>query len=498
MGIWTTFKTRPKSYAHHLALFVIVVTSFFLRFHNLDKESLWFDEGNAIRLSVVDFNTFLKEGLVQAPLYFKLLKYWTALFGNSAFALRFLSLIFGVLAVLAIYKVGELLFDRETGLLSALLAGLSPFQIQYSQEVKYYSLLMLLTLLSFYYLLRQFSRARLSDFILYFLCNAALLYIHNYAIFVLAAQNIYFFTMLAFSKTGKLKAPKWLALQFMLALVYLPWSIIVARQVKTISGTYWLPRTGLSYLVLTFILLAGSTKLLKLTLPLVALAIWKVDLKADKLSPVNPVKSYQGINLRKWFVDRDRTYLLLLWLFIPVLVPFIISQFVIPIYHYRYTIVASGALFLLIAKAVRSIGTRLIRLPVAALVIVLYALALKGYYADFHKEPWREVVAYIETNAQAGDLVLVHQYHCLVNIVNYYSKRTDLDKKAIPENEDTVNSRNIAELEPAVQGYNNVWLIMSHKDDPEDLILSNLNQLMELILYKQYYGIELYLFLRKK
>ena len=115
---------------HNLTLFAILLLGFFLRLYHLDQESLWFDEGNALRLTVLDFNNFLKEGLVHAPLYFKLLKYWVVLFGDSAYSMRFLSLIFGVLAIFAIYKVGELLFDKHVGLISALITALSPFQVQ--------------------------------------------------------------------------------------------------------------------------------------------------------------------------------------------------------------------------------------------------------------------------------------------------------------------------------------------------------------------------------
>jgi mannosyltransferase len=481
-----------------MMLGAIMIAGFLLRLHNLAKESLWFDEGNALRLTVLDFSNFLKEGLVQAPLYFKLLKYWVVLFGDSAYSMRFLSLIFGVLAVFAMYKVGELLFDKPTGLLGALITAISPFQIQYSQEVKYYSLMMFLTLLSYYFFLQQFKRSRNTDSLFYILCIAAMLYIHNYAIFIVAAQNLYFFTMLAVSKNQKLHFGKWMSLQLVLGAVYLPWALVVLKQVAAVKGTYWLPRPVIQNLVFTFIIIAGSTKLLKYLFPILCLSLINIEINSGNILHGNLAKSIKAFSFKKWLSNWDYIYLLMLWLLTPVLVPFAASQYIMPIYHYRYTMVASGAFYLLAARGIRNIGFKHIRILVVLFLVIMYGLSLKGYFSTVRKEQWREVISYIEKNARPGDLVLVHQNHCLVNIVNYYSQRQDLVKKAFPENEDRVDSRNINDLEPAIQGYQNIWLIMSHKDDPDELILSTLNQSMQFIYAKQYFGIELYLFVKRK
>jgi len=483
---------------HNLVLFAILVLGFLLRLHNLDKESLWFDEGNALRLTVLDFNNFLKEGLVHAPLYFKLLKYWIVLFGDSAYSMRFLSLIFGVLAVFAMYKMGELLFDKQTGLLGALITAISPFQVQYSQEVKYYSLLMFLAVFSFYFFIKQFKRTRPSDSIFYLLCSAAMLYIHNYAMFILAAQNLYFFTMLAGSKNENLNFKKWMFLQFVLCAVYLPWAFVVVKQVSVVKGNYWLPKPGIQYLVLTFIYIAGSTKLLKLLIPLIFMSILNININPDNIFHGALARSIKTFSFWKWLSSWNTIYLLVLWLLVPVLVPFVVSQYYMPIYHYRYTIAASGAFYLLAAKGIRNIGFKYIKYPVVLLVLIMYFMSLEGYYNTVRKEQWREVMAYIEKNARPGDVVLVHQYHCLTNIVNYYSIRRDIAIKPIPEKDEVVDSRNISELEPAIRGYKNVWMIMSHKDDPNDLLLAELNRTLVFIYYKQYYGIELYLFARRK
>jgi hypothetical protein len=88
------------------------------------------------------------------PLYHLLLREWIALLGTSMYAMRFLSLIFGVLCVPLMYVLGCRLADRRVGFLAALLVTTSPYLTWYSQELKMYSLVLALTLLAIYALRR--------------------------------------------------------------------------------------------------------------------------------------------------------------------------------------------------------------------------------------------------------------------------------------------------------------------------------------------------------
>jgi mannosyltransferase len=88
------------------------------------------------------------------PLYYFLLRGWVAVAGTSEYAMRFLSLAFGVLGVPLIYVLGRRLFNHQAGLLAALLVVASPYLTWYSQEVKMYTLVMALALLAIYGLRR--------------------------------------------------------------------------------------------------------------------------------------------------------------------------------------------------------------------------------------------------------------------------------------------------------------------------------------------------------
>jgi mannosyltransferase len=88
------------------------------------------------------------------PLYFFLLRGWVAITGTSEYAMRFFSLAFGVLSVPLVYALGRRLFNRQTGLLTALLVTTSPYLTWYGQEVKMYTLVLALAVVAIYALRR--------------------------------------------------------------------------------------------------------------------------------------------------------------------------------------------------------------------------------------------------------------------------------------------------------------------------------------------------------
>lgn len=89
------------------------------------------------------------------PLYFILLHYILAIFGNTPLVLRAFSVFLSVVSVLIAYLLGKEIKDRQTGFVFALFMILSPYCLEYSVMVRLYPLAMLLALLSSYFLIRM-------------------------------------------------------------------------------------------------------------------------------------------------------------------------------------------------------------------------------------------------------------------------------------------------------------------------------------------------------
>ena len=87
----------------------------------LGSESVWLDELMSIQMvtgtwaNLWGWFLFLPE---QHPLYYLLLRPWLAVLGDSATALRSLSLVFGVATVPLMYVLGRDLVDSRTGVVA--------------------------------------------------------------------------------------------------------------------------------------------------------------------------------------------------------------------------------------------------------------------------------------------------------------------------------------------------------------------------------------------
>ena len=85
---------------------VILIVGILLRFYGLSSESIWIDEIISIESSSLSFidiiNPTYASGSEYAnpPLYTLFLKCWMGLFGDSEFALRLPSAIFGCISIL--------------------------------------------------------------------------------------------------------------------------------------------------------------------------------------------------------------------------------------------------------------------------------------------------------------------------------------------------------------------------------------------------------------
>lgn len=136
---------------------LLIVAAFLFRIGSLDVQSLWRDEVDALRFASVPWpemaSSFTRPGW-NGPMYFLALRGWISVAGTTAYAMRYFSLLFGVLCVPLTYVLGTRLFSRRVGATAGLLIASSPYLIWYSQEVKMYTVVPSLVLLALYALRR--------------------------------------------------------------------------------------------------------------------------------------------------------------------------------------------------------------------------------------------------------------------------------------------------------------------------------------------------------
>jgi len=212
---------------YRLILAVILIFSAIVYIYHLDKESLSTDEYLSLfSVQQSPHDIFYKHKSVLnpntiPPLYFLILHYWVKLFGTSDFVQRSLSVIFGILSIYSLYRLTRMLFDIRTGIFSALFGALSYNWFLLFRQDRSYSLLILLSLLSFYaffYLIKNKN----SKYPIFYLTiiNILLAYTHYFSFLIIILEAL--FGIFEYRKDKKgLTAIIWMFL--IVAIAYLPW-----------------------------------------------------------------------------------------------------------------------------------------------------------------------------------------------------------------------------------------------------------------------------------
>lgn len=471
-----------SSIKNHLLLLVIFLVGLALRLYDLGSESIWYDEAISIAVAKLGLIDQISWSYLQNDnnplLYYELLHFWVWIFGDSELVARVPSALFGSFSIIAIYMVGKLTFNKNVGLIAALIVAISVFHIQYSQEARAYSLLAFLTLLSFYYYLKIVSSDRRFYVVGYLLSTILMLYTHYYGFLILAAQNIFFFgNYLKTRDLGRLSLKKWLTYQIILGTLYLPGFVLFAKHTIAIQGGFWLPEPTLNAISRTFIVFSGSS-LLCLVLVIFSLLSFVSFFQLKNRS--DPDK----LNLS----TSNRLYLLLLWLFVPILLPFLLSLFSTPILLYRYIIGASLAFYLLAAIGIVLTGKRTLILTSILLIIVFSYLNLEKYYGSVDKYQWRETISFIEDNASSGDYIAVYP-RFEIESANYYKKRDDVHYLAMSDELIIV----------ADIGNKNLWLVLAdHAQTQKQAFEKVMNERYKLVDQKKYKSLNLYKYHKKR
>ncbi len=254
-----------------------------LRLHRLADKAVWFDEGWNAWMARFDWVEIVRRVSTDTapPLHFWLLHLWRAGLGESAFALRLLSVAAGVLAVAVTYRLGRRIGGVGVGALAAGLTAISRFHISWSQEIRMYSLGALLAALALWGALRVWERGERRDYLLYLVGVTAGLYNHYLAAFVWLAINVAWLWEAGAAWRQRTQAEQkrrlvgWLAAQLVVLALFAPWLVYALGRMRSWSAEA--PITFITFLKVTWTTLslgipAAVESFAPLTLPL-ALAV---------------------------------------------------------------------------------------------------------------------------------------------------------------------------------------------------------------------------------
>jgi mannosyltransferase len=403
-------------------ILVPLIIAAILRLDGIGRQSLWFDEAATVHIAKQPAEQMLERIRTDErtpPLHYVILHDWIKLFGDSELSVRLPSAIAGTAAVWMLYLLVRRLFDSSDAgfwpaYLAAVLLAISPYQVEYAQEARAYSLMLLLGIWScerFVALTHHRTPLREASYVI---VSALLLYTHLYGVFALAAQHVAYAFWLGRVR-GTLPPRRWLALNAAVAALFAPWvptAIAWTRSVAT--ADFWAHARPATWadIIHTYRLYAGSGLMF---LALAALA------------------TYAMLRLRGW-----RTTLVLpaTLAVLPVVVPVALSVLTKPTFADRYGLLAAAGLFTLAAVGLVAIPNRWGRVTA---VIVLCVLTTGARGTGYIKPDWRSAGRFIAATVQPGDAVVINRKNATY-LYDYYVKRPDpplprrsgFDGEAIP------------------------------------------------------------------
>ena len=479
--------SSPRLLASLIASVLVLLIAFALRIYRLGDQNVWWDEGLAMWAVHKSFAgvTLWTAGDVHPPLYFWSLWTWTRLVGESEFAARYLSLIWGVLIVALVYPLARRLTTRLTtrdetsrwvALAATFLTATARFPLWWSQELRMYILATLTSLLSLYFFVRALQEGERWAWLAYVASSVAALYTIYLTGLALLAEGLFVLLTLRRRMAGQRRfLARWIGSQFLIVALFVPWFLFASGRMRTWSVSQPFDVKVFLELYAVALSLGISTEVAHYLLPALVIVV---------LALVGVVFLWRQEGSGRWHGWEAGLYLGLPILLLPVTVYLLTLNrglFYSPRVEARYLVLFAPCFYILLAAGIVGLWrwTRWGGVLAALLVVGLFAWSLPGYYGGrYMRDDYQTALRTLAAYAQPDDGVLLvsgsryplflYQYRRLVGDENagpiVYS---------LPREANSFTAENVEEeLAPLAAVHSRLWLASFERalEDPDNLV----------------------------
>lgn len=468
-------------------LLAFLLVGMALRAWGLDAQSLWRDEVDTVRFATQPLPDLLAMFVTpghNGALYYLVVRPWVQLFGHVDFALRYTSLLGGLLAIPLTYHVIRRWVGKGPAFVAALLVAASPYTVWYGQEFRMYAFILVLVLVATWCWQEALWRGRNIYWLPYVLSISAGIYMH-----FLVALLIPTHVILSFLFPHHLRA-RWKGWVLTYAAFVLPYIPLAWWQEKLLfsptfrTGHPFVPWPEMIYKLLTVFSvgvhliemprpLPPNTRIVPLLfLALVGLA-WK-----------------EGHH--RAAAHASRRVGLLLWFLLPITGLYLISL-ELPLFTERYMIWTIPAVYGMAGLGVHALRRfRWVTLTALGFLLAFFAVGL-GYQAHYPIKPdMRAATAYVESHREEDDMVLLHLGY-LIHSYLYYAPdaRPHLREAPAPGLQGTVEGTG-ADILRRVGNARDIWLVESESAmwDPRGLVRQWLEQHAQVVEDRSFPGVQ--------
>jgi len=454
----------------------VTLAGFLLRLYCLGAKNLWLDEMWSVVIARMPLHSVLWSARTQDPnaaLYNIFLHFWMW-FGQSETAIRAFSLVCGVALIPVVYMLGKQLFQRSVGLLASALTAVNLFHIQYSQEARAYSLVVLLGGLSSLFFVRYVEKRTLGSWIGYVLASVLAVYAHIFAILVLAAHV----ASLVFLHRRDVPWKGLISAAAATGFGILPLGVLVVERTRSPFVVFkWIPQPTVRRVYDLFYSLAGNANYYGIEI--------HHNLASKALFAIYCVVCLVALSLaiRRWLTVRQsaetwRQGLLFVWLFLPIAIVLGFSILVQSWFINRYLLICLPALLLITAEGIHALRPRWLAVTAFVAVLITSAAGLPQYYRyRLQYQEWKAATDYLVANERPGDAAVFCVAHGRLLFEYYRDKEhpnqaSDLDLAYPDLKNETTDPRALSYFPPLsddqiaalVATHRRVWFVI-YPDD---------------------------------
>lgn len=373
----------------------IVAIAIVLRLLHLGRLSLDIDEAASFSFANQAWRAVARSSFAEGPvmpLYYMGLHLWMAL-GTSEFMLRLPSVVFSVSTVPVLYSLGKRLFSSRVGATAALLFAIHGVSIQYAQQARSYSLVVLLASLSYLYFLKFLDRPHLDNWIGWVLASVLTIYAHPLAAALVPAQWAWLFFIRPKRGCG------WSFVAAGLAIILTTVPLIFVPLIFSFAGAEhgqwnWIPETSFHRVHDLVLFLAGWVDGTPRILGTLLLLLYLISGAAALMDFTAAARASREV---------PHSYgLLLLGVCIPVGLILMASLYK-PLLVPRYFLVSLPTLILLVSAGICCLRPTWL---LGAVLVVFAAIAIREdlcYYTYFFKPDYRSAISYVLSNSRPDD-----------------------------------------------------------------------------------------------
>jgi uncharacterized membrane protein len=476
-----------------VALFgAVFIVGLVARFYGIDNMPFWLDEVTTVNRSSLPFWDMVADSLANhhLPSYFAI----AALFGHygmTEFMLRLPSAFFGAASCGVLFLIGRTLGGWRAGLVAGLLLALSPLQVQYGQEARSYTFVILMMAIGFLGLVelaRDARRAslpfgapgaRLAPWVIYTLGTLGALNVLSTAFFWLISANLAAAAILL-SERGidrRRFLIRWLVAQAVVLVFTLPWfgAMDVFTHGQMTNATNWVPGITLH----SFLSVIGSLYLMRVS-RLINFHLFPAAIPG--FGALIIVFAILGLaRLRSWrgygpsaIQGEARSRALLLALGIVAIVPplaILLISVVKPLWMPRYLLWSSVPFLVFVGLGINQLPRRW-QTGAAFALVALAVINLAPYYRAETKPRWDLAAADLVKQMQPGDIVLVPD-GLPVYMMNFFLSRQG---DVIPASNWTID---IFQAAKHLQNGGRVWVMFGRVGQADRTPLPNFAKIVQ-------------------